>query len=686
MNRRLRRGQARKAKQSQSRGGSGAAALDNALATASRHHQAGRLRQAGALYRKILNAHPGNPDTLHLFGVLQHQLGRHEEAIGLLGDAVRAAPDQAPFHYNLAEACRLTGRFDDAVASYRRARELAPDMADISLGLGKTLLELGDLDAAIECIRRAIELAPDDAEMHADLGQALADAGRAEDALASYRQALALDPGMANVHTGIAMVLESIGRGDEARAGFARALDEGADPYPPHMHLGLAEETQGVIEAAIDHYRQAAAAEPESAEAWSALGYATLLRGDPEVARTHIAKAIELDPDLAAAHFALGFYHQQQGRFADAITGFERALELDPGQARALYALATLDTGDEPEAKIARIEESLARSDAAGGDRAGMEFALARLYDETGRFDDAFRRYLDANAGMAVSKPFDAAAHARATDQLIAAVDEEFFAARATFGDDSEVPVFVIGMLRSGTTLVEQILASHPGVHGAGELDDMRRLIASLPERLGSAEVYPRSLFGLDRALSRALAAEQLASLAKLAPAAARVVDKTPNNFLRLPFIALLFPRAKIIHTRRDPLDTCVSCFFQDFAIGQEFSYDLAALGSYYRDYDRLIAHWRKVLPIEMLELDYEALVSDQEEASRRLIDFCGLDWDPACLRFYETRRTVRTASLWQVRQPIYGSSVGRWRRYERHLRPLVEALGPDIAGRSTGA
>ena len=164
MNRRLRRGQARKAKQSQSRGGSGAAALDNALATASRHHQAGRLRQAGALYRKILNAHPGNPDTLHLFGVLQHQLGRHEEAIGLLGDAVRAAPDQAPFHYNLAEACRLTGRFDDAVASYRRARELAPDMADISLGLGKTLLELGDLDAAIECIRRAIELAPDDAD------------------------------------------------------------------------------------------------------------------------------------------------------------------------------------------------------------------------------------------------------------------------------------------------------------------------------------------------------------------------------------------------------------------------------------------------------------------------------------------------------------------------------------------
>jgi len=259
---------------------------------------------------------------------------------------------------------------------------------------------------------------------------------------------------------------------------------------------------------------------------------------------------------------------------------------------------------------------------------------------------------------------------------VIATFGAEFFARTDRAGSQSELPVFIVGMPRSGTTLVEQILASHPMVHGAGELDYMRRIMQTLPERLGVQRPIPECAANIDTALAERIAEEHLQHLREHSASALRITDKTPSNFLRLGLIALLFPKARIIHCQRDPLDTCLSCYFLRFGQGQAFAYDLDDLGRYYRDCARLMEHWRRVLPSPLLEVPYEALVADQEGWSRRLIAFLGLDWDDRCLAFYRSERQVKTASVWQVRQPVYASSIGRWRRYAKHLGPLFAALG----------
>ena len=271
-------------------------------------------------------------------------------------------------------------------------------------------------------------------------------------------------------------------------------------------------------------------------------------------------------------------------------------------------------------------------------------------------------------------------------DGLIAVCTPGYFERVRSFGVDSDVPVFVVGMPRSGTTLAEQILASHPCACGAGELHDIGQIVIKLAEGLGGPEQYPNSLGRLDPAPVRALAEAYLDQLRQRCGEAARVVDKMPLNYQHLGVIAALFPRARVVHCRRDPIDTCLSCYFQDFARPLPFGPDLAHLGHHYREYERLMAHYTRVLPLPLFELRYEELTADQEAVSRRLLDFCGLDWDDRCLRFHETARTVNTSNALQVRQPLYRSSVGRWKRYEAHLAPLLEALGLTPTFVSPGA
>ena len=267
----------------------------------------------------------------------------------------------------------------------------------------------------------------------------------------------------------------------------------------------------------------------------------------------------------------------------------------------------------------------------------------------------------------------------RQVDALISSFDRALFLSRSTLGAASELPVFVLGMPRSGTTLVEQILASHPMVHASGELLASGLMIdgiASLPAARQAGKGYPEAVRLVDRAAAEALAGRYLEAIGRDAGEAARVTDKLPFNFLRIGLIALLLPRARIIHCQRDPYDTCLSCYFQDFQDAQPFVYELERLGKYYREYERLMAHWRSVLPSPMLEVPYEALVNDPEPWCRRILEHCALPWDERVLRFFATERSVQTASFWQVRQPIYLSSVGRWRHYRKHLGPLFEALG----------
>jgi tetratricopeptide (TPR) repeat protein len=595
------------------------------MVEAQQHHAAGQLAEAEALYRAVLAEAPEQAHALHLLGVLAHQAGRHEEARRLIEQALAVHGAHPVFLSNLAAVCLALGQLDDAERHCRAALALKPDLADARRNLHAVMRRKGQPARTAQPVEeplppdRAVERDPHNPQLRHDLAVALLARGQTEQAIEQLREAIRLAP----------------------------------DYVIAHSNLGAALGALNQYEASAESFRAA-------------------LRLDPR--NTHARS------NLAAT---LGF----QGRIAEALAELQETLRVEPDHVRALFVLSTLAaaghhrfTGDE----VQRIEVLADRADLPLADRSHYHFALAQWLDQTGETDKAFEHARRANElrqdiNRRDGTLFDPDVHRQYVDDLIATFTPAHFDRVRGFGANSDLPVLIVGMMRSGTTLTEQILASHPEVFGAGELSDLGLLAGSLPRKLGIAAPYPQCVARIDVATTGAIAAEYLNTLQRQGGAARRVVDKMPLNFLGLGFIATLLPNARIVHCRRNPLDTCLSCYFRDFATSFTFKYDLRHLGLYYREYERLMEHWKQVLPVPMLELHYEELTAEPEAVSRRLLAFCGLDWDERCLRFHETDRPVRTASAAQVRNPMYRTAVGRWKRYERHLQPLIAALGGAV-------
>ncbi|MDH3412537.1 MAG: sulfotransferase, partial [Gammaproteobacteria bacterium] len=313
------------------------------------------------------------------------------------------------------------------------------------------------------------------------------------------------------------------------------------------------------------------------------------------------------------------------------------------------------------------------------GSRGDLHFALGKINDDCGRYAEAFDHYQKANAERAARIKFDVDAAKAEVTRLMQIFDTGFFNQRSDYGDSSELPVFIVGMPRSGTTLVEQILSAHPEVHAAGELMDINELAGGLRRRLSSSADYPECVEKIDAATSRKLAGEYLSGLRRRDPNALRITDKLPGNYMLLGLIALLLPRARIIYCRRHPLDVALSIYFTDFRAGHHYSYALEHIAAHFSQFTRLMDHWGRVIPAPMLEVRYEQVVAEPDAQIRRLLEFLGLDWDARCLEFQKVNRPVHTASAWQVRQPLYASSVARWQRYAQHLGVLEAALGPLV-------
>jgi tetratricopeptide (TPR) repeat protein len=619
------------------------------LAAAVQLHQAGRLAEAEARYRAILQQTPDNPHALHLLGLIAYQQRRHPEAEGLIARALAIHGSHPIFHSNLAAVYLELDRLDDTIAHAREALRLDPTIANAHNNLGVALMRRGRYDEAEQAFAAAVRLDPRHIDARCNLGAALHRQGRLGEALTCLEQTVRLAPGHAQAQNDLGGVL--------------LACDQ--------------------AERAAGYFREALGLRPGFAEALSNLGLALRELGRVDEAMACFREALRLNPAYAGARNNLAYTLEFQGQFAAAQAEFAEALRLDPDNARALAGLSGLAAaGHYPlsEDELRRVRALVQRRDLPLDDLGRLHFAVARHLDKAGDYDTAFAHYRQGNElakeyvrrrGVA----FDAAAQHAQIDRLIAAFSPAYFGHVRGFGVDSELPVFVVGMMRSGTTLAEQILASHPLVHGAGELRDFGQLTTTLAQQLGTAEPFPECVARLDRAAVQTLAQRHLERLRQLGGKAARVVDKMPFNFLHLGLIATLFPRTRIIHCRRDPVDTCLSCYMQNFGEPQGFTLDLHDLGVYYREYERLMEYWRRVLPVPMFELQYEALTAEPEVVSRRLIEYCGLAWDERCLRFHETERPVRTASMLQVRQPMYRSAVGRWKRYEQHLGPLLAAL-----------
>ncbi|CDX31089.1 conserved hypothetical protein [Mesorhizobium sp. ORS 3359] len=458
---------------------------------------------------------------------------------------------------------------------------------------------------------------------------------------------------------------------------FARAVAE--EPQNPYYHLSLGETYLRLSEfsPAIEHIKHALALKPDLVEAICALGNAYNSFDKGELALPLFEKALRINQDHPVARLGLPRALASLGRMDEAAVHLKAAIERRIAVPAAYNALVHTRKYLEEPPELAAILTELQNPEHGSEGAPALHHAAGKVLNDLRRYRGAMDHFKQGN--QYGTGKFNLEAQRRWVDATIETFTPELVASMAAFGNPTEVPVFVVGMPRSGTTLTEQICASHPSVHGAGELSKLARTASGLGLNDRSNPDLGKSIASMTPELTKTLADGHLAYLRERAPEALRIVDKMPHNFEQIGLVGILFPNARIIHCRRDAIDNCISCFVLQFNEAHSYSADLKTLGLYYREYDRLMRHWSKVLPGRIFENHYETLIENQEEQSRRLIDYLGLPWDEACLRFFDRAGSVNTYSNWQVRQPIYKSSVKRWKNYESEIQPLIDALG-DLA------
>jgi tetratricopeptide (TPR) repeat protein len=689
-----------------------------ALMLAEQYSRAGRLGEAEDLCRRVLAAQPATAEAEHFLGILAHQSGKLAEAIEHVRRAVAIDDKVALYHANLGEMYRLSGRSDLAEAQARRALELNPSHAGALNNLGIALYEQGRYEEALGCYERAIALEPGFPDAHSNrgnalralkrldqavaayrdalqinprfiqawnnLGTALRDLKKPEEAEAAYRKALAENPNDPHTLDNLALALKDLDRLEEAEQLLRRALDvEGRDPKL-HLHLGSIFLDQDKTENASAALARALALDPKSHDAINLMGRVAFERGNLADAISHYRHALALKPDLADAYNNMGNALKEQGQIVEAEAAFVRAIELDPQLMGAYVNLADSRKFTAADPHLAAMQVLEREDRLSNTDRMHLNFALGKAYVDLKDHDRAFEHLLQGNARKRAQIKYDEAGTMGLFDRIEAVFTRDLVAAKSGQGDPSAVPIFVLGMPRSGTTLIEQILASHRDVHGAGELKTLDDIASSVYGRDGRAMSYPELVAALESPALKAIGARYVAELRKLQPDARHITDKMPSNFFFAGLIHLVLPNARIIHSVRDPVDTCISCFSKLFASPQDHTYDLAELGRYHHRYQKLMAHWHRVLPKgRILDVQYEDVVADLEGQARRIVAHCGLDWDPNCLEFHRNDRPVRTASATQVRQPIYKSAVGRSQLYQPHIAPLLAELHRQDQGKS---
>ena len=490
--------------------------------------------------------------------------------------------------------------------------------------------------------------------------------GAYNEAKTCYEELLSLDPRNAVAHNNLGAAHWKLGRYKQAEEEFRRAIGIRAGYADAQGNLGTLLRQTGRIAESEMPLRRALKLKPTHVDAQCSLGLTLALRGRLHEASECFAKVLRVAPRSVEALAGTARIAEVQGRFEEAEAAYRRVLEVAPNNSGAWAALVQMRKMTSADGDWLAGAEKAAAAGLPPFEESDLRYAIGKYYNDVGEFGRAFRSYQRANElHKTAAEPYDRNAHTQLVDELIRVYTPESLAAANQAASDSQRPVFVVGMPRSGTSLVEQIIASHPAARGAGELDYW-------------ADAFHKHGNTLCReppadSLAKKLAAGYLRTLEQHSPQAARVVDKTPFNADLMGIIHRVFPRARFIYLRRDPIDSCLSCYFHQLPATLNFCMDLEDLAHYYRQHHRLVAHWRQALPPGvLLDVPYEELTADQEAWTRRIVDFLGLEWDPQCLDFHRTNRAVVTASYWQVRQKIYRSSVGRWRNYQKFIGPLL--------------
>lgn len=608
-------------------------------------HRGGRLDEADALYAKALQSDPNNADALNLAGAIAFATGRLDDAVRLIGKAVRNNPSHLDAYLNLAEAQDAAGRRSEAIATCQKALALAPDFAEGHSRVAWLRANCAEPGLALAHARVALALIPDLAEAHCARAVAFKALRRTAEAEAAYRKALELDPDSVHALAGLAALLGE--------------LNHSAEP--------------------VSLLRQAIALRPGDVVLLSALAQCLEFGGDAVGAFDVLERALKITPNSPEVRFNLGRLIRDNGDFETAEAMFHGILATHPKYAPALHALGRMKRLPDAPERRKQLARLMTDTSLSPRHRVEAGFTLGDILDRARDYDGAFARYAEANAlhrktRLEAGERYDRAELRASADLIAARLAHEYAEDTDDWGNPTELPVFVVGMPRSGTTLVEQICASHSKVIGLGESTDALVLARSIADHNAGRE----KIGDWDAAFARAQADRHAATLVRRAGGAVRAVDKTPFNILRLGLISALFPKARVIWCQRDPRDVVTSNHTMFFGAGNLFSTDQSDCAYAARLTHEIGGIWRDRGKLPVLEVVYEDLVADLDTHVRRIIDFLGLDWEPACLDFHQTERHVDTPSAWQVRQPIYSSSVGRWRRFEQHLGPMLATLAGE--------
>lgn len=563
-------------------------------------------------------------------------LGDSEQASDWLAQVVRRNPEDGEDHYNYGVALKSAGK----------------------------LLE------ASEAFQRAVQKSPAKIEAYNNLGLVLGRLSRNDEAMEAYTAALEVDPVNQEILNNVGLLLLGSGSEKEAEKWFLSALETVPDNPFFCINLGNIYKQEEQFDRAIDYYQRALHVRPGDVIAQNNLGAALLADGQVDEAEAAYKKVLQIDANNAEAFGSLGNLYFEKGQTEPAIENLRRAIALSPSFAEFHYSLSRMKKFKRHDPDLVAIEKLLEESVLSDEELSYLNFAAAKAYADLGD-DDVFFSHLEkANFHHRKFEPYDAKADEERVDRIIAFFDPSRIKTDTGADPDSVQPVFILGMPRSGTSLVEQILASHPQVRGAGELPYLALLTR---ERLHSP--YPEGLRDFTDQDYRDFARAYLDLINKKSPDAPLVTDKMPANFRYIGLIRLAFPQARIIHCVRDPMDIGFSCYKQHFATGLSFAYDQKDIAHYYRLYEKLMAHWRTLFPNDIYDFVYEDHISNPPESTRRLLSYCGLEWDERCLDFHKTQRAVRTASAAQVRKPIYKDSVKSWLRFQDQLTPMKSAL-----------
>ena len=631
----------------------------------------GQLELAIQSFKKAIAIKPDFADAHYNLGLTFQELNQFDNAVKSYEMSLSIHSNYAKAHNNLGIIYKELGKMNDAVKSYNKALSIDPDYAEVHNNLGNTLTELGKLDEALKCYQQALIIYPDYLEVHNNLGNIFFELGKFDEAVKFYQKAIALEPDYAEAHNNLATSLNELGQSDKAVMHYESAININPEHAEAHNNLGNILQNSGDLFKAINFYMTAITIDPNFEDAYYNLGITNYLLGQTEEAINSYKQLLVINPDYADAHNNLSIIYQELGQSDEAFNGYVHALAIEPDNTHFHFNLSSLKQYKEADTQFIHMQKLLSNRKLDQSDQIRLSFALAKAYDDLGMKEDLFKILNKANqlrkAELNYSIKRDLNKHS-ISKKLFKSV----ISITPSYKPLTVRPIFIVGMPRSGTTLVEQIISSHHKVHGEGELPTLDNLITPIfndylvnNNPLTDKDFLSVRYGYISNHLSNFSSSEKI------------ITDKMPTNFENIGFILKSFPEAKIVHLKRDAMAVCWSIYQRSFSnkdLG--FPYNMEDLAQFYNSYTKLMAFWHELFPSQIYDMSYENLTTNQEEETKKLLEYCELDWDDSCLNFYTNKKSAKTASSLQVKEKMYQGSSEAWKKYEQQLKPLINTLG----------